>query len=91
MFVGPSKLVQQQDCYHSSFSRVTTDFSNYKEKGNFVTAKMPVIVGNSGKTYALIPRKLVMLSTLQVNFMPPCLLRALKTFFRDSQHFGFGK
>lgn len=36
------------------FHQVTTDFITHDAKGNLITRKVPVIIGDPGETYVLI-------------------------------------
>ncbi|PWY81549.1 hypothetical protein BO94DRAFT_145057 [Aspergillus sclerotioniger CBS 115572] len=77
------------------FHRVTADFSNYDLKGNLITEKVPVIVGNPGETYVLIDPEVgsalrAAASQLQVSAPAASIQERYKlTFFHDSRHFGF--
>ncbi|KAJ5921913.1 hypothetical protein N7516_009616 [Penicillium verrucosum] len=76
------------------FHRVTTDFITYNARGNLVTRKVPIIIGNPGETYVLIEIGVgsalraasPFISTSAASTEDRCKL----TFFHDSQHFGFG-
>jgi hypothetical protein len=75
------------------FHRVTTDFITH-DRGNLVTRKVPIIIGNPGETYVLIEQGVgsalraasPFISTSAASAEDRCKL----TFFHDSQHFGFG-
>lgn len=76
------------------FHRVITDFITHDTKGNLVTRKVPIIIGNPGETYVLIEQGVgsalraasPFISTSAASAEDRCKL----TFFHDSQHFGFG-
>ncbi|KAJ5195668.1 hypothetical protein N7449_006147 [Penicillium cf. viridicatum] len=72
------------------FHQVTTDFITYDTRGNLVTRKVPVIIGNPGETYVLIEKGVgsalrAAIPTSAASAEDRCKL----TFFHDSQHFGF--
>lgn len=82
------------------FHRVTTDFVAHDVRGNLVTKKVLVIVGNPGETYVLIEPgvgnafRAAALHTASpsVSASAACADDRCKlTFFHDSQHFGYGK
>ncbi|CAG8069883.1 unnamed protein product [Penicillium salamii] len=76
------------------FHRVTTEFIIHDTRGNLVTRKVPIFIGNLGETYVLIEKELgsalraasPFISTSAASAEDRCKL----TFFHDSQHFGFG-
>ncbi|KAJ5535391.1 hypothetical protein N7527_001645 [Penicillium freii] len=76
------------------FHHVTTDFITRDARGNVVTRKVPIIIGNPGEAYILIEREVgsalraasPFISTSTASAEDRCKL----TFFHDSQHFGFG-
>jgi hypothetical protein len=76
------------------FHRVTTDFITHDARGNLVTRKVPVIIGDPGETYVLIEQGVgsalraasPFISASAASAEDSCKL----TFFHDSQHFGFG-
>ncbi|CAG8159406.1 unnamed protein product [Penicillium salamii] len=77
-------------CLH----RVTTEFIIHDTRGNLVTRKVPIFIGNPGETYILIEKEVgsalraasPFISTSAASAEDRCKL----TFFHDSQHFGFG-
>ena len=77
------------------FHRVTTDFIAHDVKGNLVTRKVPVIIGDPGETYVLIEpgvgSALRAASPSTSASAASAEDRCKLTFFHDSQHFGFGK
>ncbi|KAJ5245570.1 hypothetical protein N7489_005666 [Penicillium chrysogenum] len=76
------------------FHHVTTDFTTHDARGNLVTRKVPIVIGNPGETYVLIEQEVgsalraasPFISTSVASAEDRCKL----TFFHDSQHFGFG-
>lgn len=77
------------------FHRVTTDFVTHDTRGNLVTSKVPIIIGNPGETYVLIEQGVgsalraasPYISASAASAEERCKLR----FFHDLQYFGFGK
>ncbi|KAJ5577509.1 uncharacterized protein N7459_006473 [Penicillium hispanicum] len=76
------------------FHRVTGDFLSHDTRGNPVSTKVPVIIGDPGETYVLIDPEIgralragILLSdsTLATSVEDRCRL----TFFHESRHFGF--
>jgi hypothetical protein len=76
------------------FHQVTTDFITYDARGNLVTRKVPIIVGNPEETYFLIEQgvgsALRAASPLISASVASAEDRCKLTFFHDSQYFGFG-
>ncbi|CAG7940348.1 unnamed protein product [Penicillium salamii] len=72
-------------CTARYFHRVTTDF---------VTRKVPIVIGNPGETYVLIEQgvgsALRAASPFALASAACAEDRCKLTFFHDSQHFGFG-
>ncbi|CAG8930241.1 unnamed protein product [Penicillium salamii] len=74
--------------------RVTTEFIIHDTRGNLVTRKVPILIGNPGETYVLIEIGVgdalraasPFISTSVASAEDRCKI----TFFHDSQHFGFG-
>lgn len=77
------------------FHRVTTDFVAHDVRGNLVTRKVSVIVGDPGETYVLIEPGVSSALRAASPFASASAARAEDrcklTFFHDSQHFGHGK
>ncbi|KAJ5597383.1 hypothetical protein N7537_007467 [Penicillium hordei] len=75
------------------FHQVTTDFITYDARGNLVTRKVPIIVGNPEETYFLIEQgvgsALRAASPLISASVASAEDRCKLTFFHDSQYFGF--
>ena len=78
-------------CFH----RLTTDFITHDARGNLVTRKVPIIIGNLGEAYVLIDPEV---GTALCAASPTASASAASaddrcklTFFHDSQHFGFGQ
>lgn len=73
---------------------VITDFITYNARGNLVTRKVPVIVGDPGETYVLIEQEVGSALRAATPFMSASAAsaeyRCKLTFSHDSQHFGFG-
>ncbi|KAJ5264993.1 hypothetical protein N7505_007786, partial [Penicillium chrysogenum] len=73
---------------------VTTDFITHDGRGNQVTRKVPVIVGDPGEAYVLIEQEVGSALRAASPFMSASAAsaeyRCKLTFFHDSQHFGFG-
>ncbi|KAF3901318.1 Fido domain-containing protein [Trichophyton interdigitale] len=78
---------------------VTGDFTNYDVKGVPTTAKVPIIVGEPGQTYVLVPTDIgraFHTASLELNEPTTGLSTGATdetckaTFFHDSQHFGVG-
>ncbi|CAG7979812.1 unnamed protein product [Penicillium salamii] len=79
-----------------SFHRVTTDFITLDGKGERITTKVPIIIGDPGESYVLVykehgdafraARPPIPASSASVQDG----YRLRLTFFHDSQHFGFG-
>lgn len=81
------------------FHQVTGDFTNYDVKGVPTTAKVPIIVGEPGQTYVLVPTDIgraFHTASLELNEPTTGLSTGATdetckaTFFHDSQHFGVG-
>ncbi|OJD16311.1 hypothetical protein AJ78_03523 [Emergomyces pasteurianus Ep9510] len=76
------------------FHRVTTDFITHDVKGNLVTRKVSVIIGNLGETYVLIDPAVGSALRAASPFASASAAsaedRCKLTFFHDSKHFGFG-
>lgn len=74
------------------FHRVTTDFVAHDVRGNLVTRKVSVIVGDPGETYVLIEPGVSSALRAASPFASASAARAEDrcklTFFHDSQHFG---
>ncbi|KAJ5991647.1 hypothetical protein N7499_003359 [Penicillium canescens] len=76
------------------FHRVTTDFVTHDARGNLVSSKVPIIIGNPGEAYVLIEQVVgsalraasPYISASAASAEERCKL----TFFHDSQYFGFG-
>lgn len=77
------------------FHRVTTDFVAHDVRGNLVTRKVPVIVGDPGEAYVLIEPGIGSALRAASPFASASAARAEDrcklTFFHDSRHFGYGK
>lgn len=77
------------------FHQVTTYFVTHDARGNLVTRKVPIIIGNPGETYVLIETGIGSALRAASPFTFPSVAsaedRCKLTFFHDSQHFGFGK
>ena len=77
------------------FHRVTTDFIAHDVRGNLVTRKVPVVIGNPGETYVLVESGVGSALRAASPFPSVSAARAEDrcklTFFHDSQYFGFGK
>ena len=78
------------------FHRVTVGLINHDVRGNLVTEKVPIIIGNLGETYVLIDPGVG--SALRA--VSPCTSASASpaaedgrklTFFHDTQRFGSGK
>jgi hypothetical protein len=75
------------------FHRVTTNFITHDARGNLVTRKVPIIIGNLGETYVLIEQGVGSALRAASPFMSSAASakdRYKLTFFHDSQHFSFG-
>lgn len=76
------------------FHRVTTDFISHDVRGNLISRKVPVIIGDPGETYVLIEpgvgNALRAASPFTSTYAASAEGRCKLTFFHDSQHFGFG-
>lgn len=79
------------------FHRATAESSNYDSRGNLVTEKVPVIIGDPGEAYVLVYPEVgralrAAASQPHVSAVAPGIEERCKlTFFHDSQYFGFGK
>lgn len=81
------------------FHQATGDFTSYDVKGVPTTTKVPIIVGEPGQTYVLVPTDIgraFHTASLELN-EPTRGISAeatdetcKATFFHDSQHFGVG-
>ncbi|KAJ5921443.1 hypothetical protein N7466_009769 [Penicillium verhagenii] len=80
-------------CFARNFYWVTTDFIAHDERGNPVTRKVPIIIGDPEQNYVLIEQEVgsalraasSLMSASAAISGDSCKL----TFFHDSQHFGF--
>ncbi|DAA73865.1 TPA_exp: Uncharacterized protein A8136_3851 [Trichophyton benhamiae CBS 112371] len=82
------------------FHQVTGDFTDYDAKGVPTTAKVPIIVGEPGQTYVLVPTDIGRaFHTASLALNEPTTGTTSSgatdetckaTFFHDSQHFGVG-
>ncbi|KAJ5497767.1 hypothetical protein N7453_006818 [Penicillium expansum] len=77
-------------CFH----KVTTDFVTHDARGNLVTRKVPIIIGDPEETYVLIEKgvgsALCAASPSTLASTASAEDRCKLTFFHDSLHFGFG-
>lgn len=77
------------------FHRVTIDFIAHDVRGNLVTRKVPIIVGDPAETYILIEPGVGSALRAASPFISASATsaedRCKLTFFHDSQYFGFGK
>ncbi|KAL2862695.1 uncharacterized protein BJX67DRAFT_375118 [Aspergillus lucknowensis] len=75
------------------FHQVTTDFIAHDMRGNLVTRRVPVIVGDPGETYVLIEPGLGSALRAASPFTSASAAcaedRCKLTYFHDSQYFGF--
>lgn len=79
------------------FHEATADFLNYDTRGNLITEKIPIIIGDPGQTYIMVYPEVgnaIRAAADQSRISTPagivgdiCKL----TFFHDSQHFGLGR
>lgn len=75
------------------FHRITTDFVAHDVRGNLVTRKVPIIVGDPGEAYVLIEPGIGSALRAASPFASASAARAEDrcklTFFHDSRHFGY--
>ncbi|KAE8355434.1 hypothetical protein BDV28DRAFT_128861 [Aspergillus coremiiformis] len=88
----PFLSTTRRACTARYFHPVTTNFINYDARGNLVTKRVPVTIGNPGEAYMLIEpevgtalRAASPVASTSLSADDRCKL----TFFRDSGHFGF--
>ncbi|KAJ5715408.1 uncharacterized protein N7483_012589 [Penicillium malachiteum] len=77
------------------FHRVTTDFVTHDTRGNLITKKVPVIIGNPGEAYLLIDTGVgseLRAASPDESVSPTsgAYERCKLTFFHDSLYFAFG-
>ncbi|KAJ5177555.1 uncharacterized protein N7500_000254 [Penicillium coprophilum] len=75
------------------FHRVTTDFVTHDTRGNLLTKRVPIIIGDPGEAYVLLEKEVgSALSAADPSasaFIASAENRCKLTFFHASQHFGF--
>ncbi|KAJ5963423.1 uncharacterized protein N7479_003299 [Penicillium vulpinum] len=72
------------------FHQITTDFITQDRTGKLVSKKVPVVLGNPGQAYVLIPPP-VGEAFRDASSTAATQDRCRVSFFHDTQHFGLGK